>query len=116
MDEFDPNMLSLDAIKQVEIPDIEFEGGHLKSTTINVDIDDCSFLMQQLENVNYLTISNLAFQVKSDDFQAKHPTVGGAEGKFVLKMSQISIKIGVNFDISELLSSEYDMPESHIKF
>jgi hypothetical protein len=30
MDEFDPNMLSLDAIKQVSIPDIEFEGGHLK--------------------------------------------------------------------------------------
>ena len=42
----------------------------------------------------------------------------------MLKMSQISIKIGVNFDKSEnleikkseLLSSEYDMPESHIKF
>ena len=31
-------------------------------------------------------------------------------------MSQISIKIGVNFEKSELLSSEYDMPESHIKF
>lgn len=31
-------------------------------------------------------------------------------------MSQISIKIGIDLEKSKIISSEYDMPESHIKF
>ena len=73
-------MLSLDSIKQVEIDDFEFEAGHLKKTTINVDIAECGFLLQKIDEVNYLTISNLGIRVKSEDFAAKHPTIGGAEG------------------------------------